>query len=621
MKVFLILALAVALASAKRAKKADIDDRSEFNAMWDSVLSDIQEDVVVSTEVGPDGQPIVSEMVRRGPGKLGHLKDKFNDDTKTTRFNQFKKAKSKINDITAAGRAFAVKANFFTLLTEDEKMLYRGVNMTNAMGDEEEDGIRLAASTGAAPSPPKHSFIRGGRAKRSESLDWREYGVVTAVKNQGSCGSCWSFGAIAAVEGAYKLVTNTSKTFSEQQVVNCNADYGCSGGWWPTVWDDIKNNKYVALYADQPYQGSKGSTCSRTTTNGITGAQVTGYKIIREYNAEDKVIQNIQSYGPLAVCIYVDDAVYYYSSGTLDSCIGDNCNHLVTMVGYDANSYLIKNSWGTDWGIDGYMNIQRGCADKAGYSYWASFAYLISDSSSSDDDSSDSEDSSEGSTDSNEETGDDAALKVIVSQTSVKKGTKYTLGDDSSSLQVGDIISIAGTDVSSSNAKWVVNIMQGANYALHYEQQRSKSRYRLNSREGGSWGSKVQGTFPASVTEDGPFVLNITITEAGYDVKINDDTLDSFAHKIDMTTVDKVEVRGKSGKFTSITQYRLDTTSAESSADDASSEEPSEDAGESASCYDLQSYCGYWKDEGYCEEGNEYRNWMHANCPNSCGSC
>jgi len=287
-------------------------------------------------------------------------------------------------------------------------------------------------------------------------------------------------------------------------------------------------------------------------------------------------------------------------------------------VGYDANSYLIKNSWGTDWGNAGYMNIQRGCADKTGYSYWASFPYLVSDSTSNDDDSK----STEAATEESDPGSEDNAYKVVGSFTNVKKGTKYAMGDDTDAVKIGDIISVAGTDVSSSNAKWAVNILSGSDYALHYEQQRSKSRYRINSRESGSWGSKKQGVFPSSVEADGAFVLNITITDEGFDIKINDDELESFAHTIDMTAIDKVEVRGKSGKFSSITQYRLDTTSAEASGDDAGSEEPAtEEEQESASCYDLQSYCGYWKDEGYCEEGNEYRNWMRANCPKSCSSC
>ena len=107
----------------------------------------------------------------------------------------------------------------------------------------------------------------------------------------------------------------------------------------------------------------------------------------------------LESYGPIAICIYVDDTIYYYESGSIDSCLGDNCNHLVTLVGYDADSLLIKNSWGTSWGIDGYFKLDRGCGDD-GYSYWASFPYLEADSSSDDstDDSTDNDDEEEDST-------------------------------------------------------------------------------------------------------------------------------------------------------------------------------------------------------------------------------
>ena len=97
----------------------------------------------------------------------------------------------------------------------------------------------------------------------------------------------------------------------------------------------------------------------------------------------------LNSYGPIAICIYVDDTIYYYESGSVDSCLGDDCNHLVTLVGYDADSLLIKNSWGTSWGLDGYFKLQRGCSSD-GYSYWASYPILALDGSdnSQDDDAS-----------------------------------------------------------------------------------------------------------------------------------------------------------------------------------------------------------------------------------------
>ncbi|XP_063682170.1 uncharacterized protein LOC134817025 [Bolinopsis microptera] len=237
-----------------RKKQAAIQARTDFNKLWDATLEKDDKDM--------------KDRPLRGPGgrEFKGLKDIFTDDTKTQRYLLFQNARTQIGKLRNQ-RNFKMEENFFSLMETNhsqhdihsrhpsEKKSYLGVNMTQ--NSRSEAPLQLSSSPGSQqPPPPRHSLLRSTRSKRSEdTLDWRDYGAVTSVKNQGSCGSCWAFGSVAAMEGAYFLATGNAKNFSEQQQLDCSEDYGCSGGWWPTVWDDVRTNSYISLMEDYSYVG------------------------------------------------------------------------------------------------------------------------------------------------------------------------------------------------------------------------------------------------------------------------------------------------------------------------------------------------------------------------------
>ena len=184
-------------------------------------------------------------------------------------------------------------------------------------------------------------------------------GFYTGVRNQGSCGSCWAFGTIAAFESNLKK-NGITADLSEQWLVSCNTDgWGCNGGFHA---GDYMVNPGAVLESCYPYTATD-STCYTgcpfvytATSSGETGDDVANIK------------WGIVNYGGLAVAVYVNSAYQAYVSGTFNGCDDKSCNHAVELVGWDdargANgAWLMKNSWGTGWGEDGFMWIEYGCSN------------------------------------------------------------------------------------------------------------------------------------------------------------------------------------------------------------------------------------------------------------------
>jgi C1A family cysteine protease len=183
-------------------------------------------------------------------------------------------------------------------------------------------------------------------------------GVYTSIKDQGNCGSCWAFGTIGAVEAAYKLKYGTTLDLSEQYLVSCNSSgYGCDGGWFAFA---MCKSPGAILESCFPYKAVDAacSYCSNPTrykvaSYGSVSTSTTGIK-----NA-------IYTYGCVAAAVYVNSYFQAYKSGTFNSCQNKSCNHAIVLCGWDdaKGAWLLKNSWGTGWGINGFMWIKYGCCN------------------------------------------------------------------------------------------------------------------------------------------------------------------------------------------------------------------------------------------------------------------
>lgn len=202
----------------------------------------------------------------------------------------------------------------------------------------------------------------------ADSLDWRSKGAVTGVKDQGQCGSCWAFSATGSMEGAYEIKHSTLLSFSEQELVDCSGSYGndgCEGGLMDQAFEYVKDSG-ISAEDDYPYTAQDGN-CN--TKAARTPLKLTGYVDVKVN--DDSALAAAAMLGPVSVAIEADQAVFqFYSGGILndDSC-GDQLDHGVLVVGYDTdatagNYWIVKNSWGGDWGVQGYIYMAR--KDKEG---------------------------------------------------------------------------------------------------------------------------------------------------------------------------------------------------------------------------------------------------------------
>ncbi|CAN6546153.1 unnamed protein product [Malus baccata var. baccata] len=200
-------------------------------------------------------------------------------------------------------------------------------------------------------------------ADASFTIDWREHDAVTPVKDQGDCGFCWAFSAVAAVEGITKIKTGQLISLSEQQLVDCDtSNSGCQGGDMAKAFAYIQQKGGIASEENYPYQGSDG-TCDTNLANEAA-AKITNYARVTP-NSETDLLKAV-SVQPVSVAIAASSQAFQLYSGGLftdDSC-GTELNHAVTIIGYgtteDGTPYwLIKNSWAERWGDNGYMKILR----------------------------------------------------------------------------------------------------------------------------------------------------------------------------------------------------------------------------------------------------------------------
>ena len=203
------------------------------------------------------------------------------------------------------------------------------------------------------------------------SVNWVESGGVTPVKDQGQCGSCWSFSTTGALEGAYFATYGSLPSFSEQQLVDCDTrrnggkDMGCNGGLMDSAFSWIEKNNGLCTEEDYPYTSGTtktSGTCQTTCTN-VDNSEVITYTDVPP--SSDSDMMNALVKQPVSIAIQADQKDFQlYKSGVFTGSCGTNLDHGVLTVGYGTldgvDYYLVKNSWASTWGDDGYIMLGRG---------------------------------------------------------------------------------------------------------------------------------------------------------------------------------------------------------------------------------------------------------------------
>ncbi|XP_073273174.1 cysteine protease RD19A-like [Primulina huaijiensis] len=208
-------------------------------------------------------------------------------------------------------------------------------------------------------------------------FDWRDHGAVTPVKNQGTCGSCWSFSTTGALEGANYLATGKLVSLSEQQLVDCDhecdpeeqnaCDSGCNGGLMNSALEYTLKSGGLMREDDYPYTGTDRGSCKFDKSKIV--AKVANFSVVSL--DEQQIAANLVKNGPLAVAINAAFMQTYIRGVSCPLICSKRIDHGVLLVGYGAAGYapirfkdkpywIIKNSWGAHWGEKGYYKICQG---------------------------------------------------------------------------------------------------------------------------------------------------------------------------------------------------------------------------------------------------------------------
>jgi len=238
--------------------------------------------------------------------------------------------------------------------------------------------------TGYTPRSSPQSYLRSQNTEKiavaaDDVVDWRAKNIVTPVKNQQQCGSCWAFSATGSLEGAVALKFGKLVSVSEQQLVDCSGsegNLGCNGGLMDSAFEWWIKNGGACSQADYPYTARDG-TC-KTTCKNIPETKVTGYVDIKE--GDENGLADAVALTPVSVAIEADQVAFqFYKSGIFTAACGTNLDHGVLAVGYDKtpgqNYWIVKNSWGATWGENGYIRLVRG-KNQCGISLAASYPKL-----------------------------------------------------------------------------------------------------------------------------------------------------------------------------------------------------------------------------------------------------
>jgi len=281
------------------------------------------------------------------------------------RYNIFKSNMDYVRDWNAQNSGTVLGLNVFADLSNAEyQRIYLGTHIDGS--------ARLAAAAGAKVEVAD---------TYNATVDWRTKNAVTPIKNQGQCGSCWSFSTTGSTEGAHALKTGNLVSLSEQNLIDCSSSYGnmgCNGGLMDQAFQYIIKNGGIDTEASYPYTATTGTTCKYDASN--SGATLSAYADVTA--GSETALAAAVAKQPVSVAIDASRPSFQlYSTGIYHDffCSSSRLDHGVLAVGYgtdttsNKNYWIVKNSWGTSWGQAGYIYMSKDNKNNCGIATSASY--------------------------------------------------------------------------------------------------------------------------------------------------------------------------------------------------------------------------------------------------------
>lgn len=263
--------------------------------------------------------------------------------------------------------SFTVGMNQFADMTNEEfvKMFLSTTRTPNAKGCNSSSIYVMDKNYGELPT----------------EVDWRTKGYVTGVKNQGQCGSCWAFSTTGSIEGQHFKATGQLVSLSEQNLMDCSkpeGDFSCEGGLMDYAFDYVIDNGGIDTEASYPYLATDESVCKFSKRN--IGATISGCYDVKPTGDEHALEKAVAHIGPVSIAIDASrQSFQLYQSGVYSDpeCSSTQLDHGVLAVGYGVEGgkdyWIVKNSWGATWGMQGYIKMERNNNNMCGVATSASY--------------------------------------------------------------------------------------------------------------------------------------------------------------------------------------------------------------------------------------------------------